>query len=704
MRSNFKVGILLCFCGLAVTLSVARGAEPVVWEPVPLRTAGQKARGMRGGEMGQMAFSLAICKQDPNFLALGIDTAATYVSEDGGKNWQRRRAGIHSNGVQSVAFDPSNKKVLWAAGLRSSAGTERSFPPDERYYDKQADGIYRSDDLGKTWRLLHHAAFLRGQAQNEYFAFDSAGATTAGSRIIFALTHDQGLLRSGDGGQSWKPVGPKGIIGNAINRDPEKGWLWLAADQGLWLSRDDAATWVRIETPALPVKGMVVQQGKPEIIYLALGKAGIWRSGDAGKSWQQRNRGIWLQSKWSRLAMSPVNPQVLYAEATEAGGPLPCYSHNGGLDWHKVESREAGFYGSSVYFAEGLVPHPTKAMTAFHLYPPRITNDGGKTWQLFGSGVSGSRLSSQSAIAFRPDDSKKMVFFHTDHGSSLTKDGGDTWDYVPAPRQKDLGSMSMPGGAYDPTTGSQTMVSAVGGWVRQRLCLTYDDGHTWEVLSDKEDDYLFFAWHPQDAKVVYVGTKTAGLRSDDAGKTWQRIDKPLRQMFSADGDMIYALTQPGNRRSQVERSMDRGKSWKPLGPELAHTIKAIAIDPKNPARVYAATSSGVWIYDGKNWLKRDEKNGLERDFFGQTSFSTVAVDPRRPEVIYAGQNHSWRGIARGIFRSTDSGHSWKNISANLGPGLTVWAISVSPHDSSVWLGTDYGNWVLREPVQNKKTP
>ncbi|MCF6310840.1 MAG: hypothetical protein L3J39_00155 [Verrucomicrobiales bacterium] len=684
---------------LLITLiahSPVNGADSIVWESVPLRTAEQKAKGMKGGEMGQMAFTLTLCKQDPSLMAMGIDTAAIYISEDGGRNWQSRRAGIHSNGVQSVAFDPGNKRVLWAAGLRSHAKTERSFPPDEKYYDKKADGIYRSADLGKTWKLLHRAAFLRGQAQNEYFAFDLKNATADGAVIIFALTHDQGLLRSEDSGASWQKIGPKGIIGNAIKRDEDKGWLWLAADQGLWLSRDNAVTWCRIETPALPVKGLVVQAGKPENIYLALGKAGIWQSEDAGQNWQERNRGIWKQNKWSRLAMSPVNAKILYADATETGGSLPCYSHDGGLNWHPIESREAGFYGSSVYFAEGLVAHPTKAMTAFHLYPPRITHDGGKTWQLFGSGVSGSRLGGKSAIAFRPDDSEKMVFFHTDHGASLTEDGGDTWSCLPAARQKDIGAMTMPGGAYDPTPGSQTLISAVGGWSRQRLCITHDDGRNWQVLAGREDIYRFFAWHPQNAKVVYAGTKTGGLCSEDAGKTWRQIDEPLRQMFAGNGDILYSLRKTEQRRSQILRSMDRGKTWELLGQELPHLISNFAVCPKDPNRIYAATEhSGVLIYDGQSWTKRGVGDGLEKDFFGKMIFSTVAVDPRHPEVVYAGQNHSWRGLARGIFRSTDSGSSWKNISGNLGPDLNVWSIAVSPHDSTVWLGTDYGNWRLR---------
>jgi len=670
-------------------------AREAAWEHVPLRTADQKAKGMRGGEMGQMAFTLAICAQHPNCMAMGIDTAAAYVSEDGGNNWELRRRGIHTNGVQSIAFDPVNKNVLWAAGLRSAAGTQRSFPPDPKYYDKKADGIYRSDDLGKSWKLVRNAAFLRGHGQNRYFAFDPKGATPRGCQIVFAATHDDGLLRTEDGGSTWTAVGPKGIL-NAVIRHPKTGQMWLAAEEGLWLSSDHAKAWTELKTPALPVKGIVIHPNDPKIAYLALGKSGVWRTVNAGQSWEECSNGLPRQN-WTQLAMSPVRPEIMYADATRWGGPLPYYSHDGGKTWHGIEEREAGFYGAGVYWAEGLVAHPTEPLVAFHLHPLRITTDGGKTWRLLASGVSGSRRGARTAIAFRPDDPKKMAFFYTDHGCSLTEDGGDTWAYVPAPRQADIGAKTMPGGAYDPTPGSKTVVSAVGGWYKQRLCTTHNDGQTWRVFKDMEDNYVFFAWHPQHHKVVYVGTARGGLRSDDAGRTWKAVGKPIRAMFPADGDTVYAVTRLGRGRHLVERSTDRGESWNPLGKEVRHGVGEIDVDPRDPDRVYAATAyGGIMIYDGKTWTARGEADGLEKDFFGAMIFRKLAVDPRRPGVVYAGQNHSWRGAARGIFRSTDYGRTWNNVNRNLGPALTVWSIAVSPHDSTVWLGTDYGNWRMRQ--------
>ena len=678
--------------GLASAAGVS--AAPVHWDYVPLRTEAQRAAGEVGGEMGQMAFTLTVCPQNPEYLAMGIDTAAAYVSEDGGHHWELRRRGIYSNGVQSIAFDPVNDQVLWAAGSRSSGGGV-SLPLDPKLYDPKVDGIYRSTDLGRSWTLLRNAAFARNHAQNEYFAFDPDSAGPDGCQTVFVATHDAGLLKTTDGGATWAEVGPVRAIFSAVVRHHASGWIWLAANEGLWLSIDDGSTWQEAQPPALPVTGFAVHPTDPRSAYVALSTGGVWRTDDAGETWQQC-AGL-PRERWVRLAISPADPKTLYVDATRWGGPVPYHTHDGGTRWQPMESRQAGFYGTGIYWAEGLATHPTDPRVAYHLHPLRRTGDGGKTWQLIGNGVSGSRRGTRTSIAFRPDRPRKMVFFHIDHGAALTLDDGDTWSYVTAPRQADIGAMTMPGGACDPTPGSRRLISAVGGWYKQRLCLSEDDGENWTVFPDMEDNYRFFAWHVQDPRVVYLGTAKGGLRSDDGGATWQPLDRPIRAMSSANGDIIHAVTVVDRGRCRVERSTDKGVSWETLGGEVPHHIYDIDVDPRDPGRVYAATGyGGVWVYDGQSWSARGERDGLEQDVFGSLVFQCVAVDPVNPDIVYAGQNHCWRGAARGVFRSTDRGATWENINGNLGPDLTVWSITVSPHGGTVWLGTDYGNWRMSE--------
>jgi photosystem II stability/assembly factor-like uncharacterized protein len=80
--------------------------------------------------------------------------------------------------------------------------------------------------------------------------------------------------------------------------------------------------------------------------------------------------------------------------------------------------------------------------------------------------------------------------------------------------------------------------------------------------------------------------------------------------------------------------------------------------------------------------------------FGLNLVRAVAVDPNRPEILYAGKWSAGRGSSNGVFRSTDSGASWANISANLGPELEIGSIFVDPADSTVYIGSYLGTWKL----------
>jgi photosystem II stability/assembly factor-like uncharacterized protein len=685
----------------------ARGPNEFKWVQVPLRTAAQKAKGYAGGETGQMAFSVAISAADPSRLAVGIDTAAVYLSTDGGRSWQVKRRGIMSNGVQSVAFDPRNPQVMWAAGLLSNT-TDSAID----FSDPAADGIYRTTDGAESWQRVRAAGFLRHWAQNEYFAFDPASFDGTQHRTVYAATHDQGLLKTTDGGRTWSNLGFSNTIINAVMVHPMNAkLLFLAADTGLFRSDNAGKSFDRIGgglPPSAPILGLAVSPANQDELFVVVGVQGIWRSTDGGRTFTARMNGIpsWAATDgwiWSRICISPANPKHLYADA-RWGGAFPYWSHDSGASWSPASWREPTFFDPDPsdpnhWSPEGFVAHPTNPDIAYHVTPIRKTTDGGKTWVYASDGCSGFRRLTRTSIAFSPDDPLRMVFFHADWGSALTRDGGDTFTLCSPPRQGELSS-TMPVGAYDPTPGSHKVISVIGGSSqesrKQWICISTNDCRSWQILKGTEGDYQFMAFHPQEPRVIYAGRVNDSLRSRDGGKTWTVLPYPIKAMFSGNGDIVFAARSNDSKRWEwtMMRSSDQGDTWQPLPGRMTGEFHDVDVDPVNPDRLYAATWSGVWVFDGTGWTLRDERHGLERNFFGDLVFGSIAVDPTHPEVIYAGQNEAWKGVARGIFRSTDGGRSWKNISLNLGPDLTVWAITVSPHDGTVWLATDYGNWKL----------
>lgn len=193
---------------------------------------------------------------------------------------------------------------------------------------------------------------------------------------------------------------------------------------------------------------------------------------------------------------------------------------------------------------------------------------------------------------------------------------------------------------------------------------------------------------PQDA---------LSLRQDRSQRTKRYL--PLTDaMFRGNGDTVYALVRPSPSSSRILKSTDRGRRWVPLGADIQAPVNDIDVDPVNSDWVYAAGIGGTWVFDGSGWSSKDSGDGLEEDYFGGLHFASVSADPRNVGVVYAGQNVCWRGVARGVYRSSDRGRTWRNLNLNLGDDLTVWGIAVGP-DGTAWLGTDHGTFRLRGSVR-----
>ncbi|MBT3374888.1 MAG: hypothetical protein HN742_08110 [Lentisphaerae bacterium] len=690
-----------------LSLAWSTPAAETEWQHVPLRTAAQKANGHSGGEMGQMVYTITISPSNPQCMALGIDTAQVYISTNGGKLWGMRNHGLRANGVQSVAFDPLNENVLFAFGLNSRAGTPqdgREITPAflKKFTSARVGGVCRSEDQGLTWKRVCEAVALRTQAQNQYFAFDPESFDGTRCRVIYASSHNRGLLKSLDGGENWTALGFERKRIHAVLLHPTNNHLlFVAGNHGLHRSDDAGTTFVRIGR-GLPEKalvyGLALNAKSVNIVYVALGKDGVWWSQDGGRTFTPRGEGLYKRD-WRRLAISPVDPDVLYvgAQCTGGTGRVGC-SRDGGASWQPMGEWEPQFLGGTPYFAEGVAAHPTEANTAFTGGRVHKTTDAGLTWRHSSNGISGCRFQN---VSFRPDDPNTFMVFYTDHGAAITHDGGDTFSWVNSLRK--FHPMSCGEGAWDPAPDSKRILTSVGGWTQRQLILSLDAGATWEVVRTEKAGYPCPTFHPQDPNVLYVGAGENGLRSDDGGHTWDPIAHSPRTICRGDGDILFASRSLGRKEGglpeyEILKSTDRGVTWHALPGKITGTLRAMACDPRDGSRVYCAASyTGIWVFADNTWSLRTDEHGLTKDQFGAMLYAELAVDATRPNIIHAGQMHCWAGRSGGVSRSTDFGMTWEDITGNLGPWLTVWGLSVSPHDGTVYVGTDYGTWRLPRP-------
>lgn len=254
------------------------------------------------------------------------------------------------------------------------------------------------------------------------------------------------------------------------------------------------------------------------------------------------------------------------------------------------------------------------------------------------------------------------------------------------------------------------LVAVTGGWASAADAQTYDpdlyDALEWtSVGPDRGGRSTAVAGSAARPLEYYFGATGGGLwKSSDGGTTWTPVtDREIAsasvgavQVCEANPDVVYIGTGETELRGNVQqgdgvyKSVDGGGTWTHMGLTETQNIARIRIHPvdcntvwvaafgvhsaPNPERgVFKSTNGGVtW----RKVLYRDEQSGAV----------DLTVDPRNPAVMYAALWEAWRrswgmssgGPGSGLFKSTDYGESWSEITRNAGlPQGTIGKIGVA---------------------------
>jgi photosystem II stability/assembly factor-like uncharacterized protein len=214
---------------------------------------------------------------------------------------------------------------------------------------------------------------------------------------------------------------------------------------------------------------------------------------------------------------------------------------------------------------------------------------------------------------------------------------------------------------------------------------------------------------PNQPNVFYIAQVNGGVwKTDDYGRTWNPIfDHESSQSVGSiavapsDPNIIYVGSGEGLHRPDLSvgngiyKSTDAGKTWMHLGLRDGQQIPAIAVDPRDPNKVFAAVLGHPYgpneergIYrstdGGQNWQKvisKDENTGGD----------DVEIDPSNPDVVYASMwearegpwedGNLFNGSGGGLFKSTDGGNTWHQLSNGLPNDLSQIYVGIAPSNS-----------------------
>jgi uncharacterized protein (TIGR03437 family) len=661
--------------GIALgTLPFALTTDAVTWRqigPQPTRYAGSPY--LTAGRVN----AIAIDPRDNNVVYIGAADGGVWKTLDGGVNWTPLTDNQPSLANGSITLDPSHPDTIYV-------GTgEENFSQDSYY----GAGILKSTDGGQTWTNIV------GPFDEDYIGAIAVHPTS--SQVVLCAAQS-GVWRSADAGNTWTatlqlPVadaqGTPRVHGVATSAaisvvfDPSNGESVYAtlgrpkgdSNNGLYHSTDGGQTWTRVTgtgSASLPTSDvgrveLAIAPSSPATMYVQISSArqsfgsllGVYKTSDAGTTWTKLNTGAlagtWGGQLWydNTIRVSPKDPNVVWA-----GGLGVLRSLDGGTTWNGIS--QVGPNGMQIH------------VDFHHL---AFTPDGSKLYLANDGGV----FSTTDITTARPN------WTNLNGTLSLTQ-------FYPG-MSMDAGGTALIGGAQD--NGTQ-LYDGVGSWTN----VTCGDGG-FTAMDLSLSTVLYAAC--QDIQILRAIAINGSVR-------WHESDSGIDQTDNSEF-IPPMVIDPSNPQTlyfgtyRLWQSLDGTGQWTAISPDLSgaqnNTIRAIAVAPSDPNTVYAGTrNSFVQVttnaLQGARAIWTDRSAGLP-----SRVVTAIAVDPLNSATVYVTFSGFLSGLTKFdgyVYRSTDGGATWTNITGNL-PNLPVNDIAVDPDlPNTLYIATDAGVMVTTD--------
>jgi photosystem II stability/assembly factor-like uncharacterized protein len=625
----------------------------------------------------------------PHIIFIASASGGIFKSEDNGMSWKPvfDEEGT-SLSIGDVAIAPTDPDIVWA-------GTGE---PNNRQSSSWGDGVYKSIDGGETWihfglKETHHIGRIVIDPRNPDVVFVAALGKLWGPNV------ERGLFRTKDGGRTWEKIlyvdEHTGAVDVAIEdngrvvyvamyqrRRRAWGFVGGGPQSGLYRSLDRGDTWQKL-TNGLPEGqigriGIDISKSDPNIVYAIIEnkEGGVFRSEDRGKNWTRMNKLNPRPMYYSQIRVDPVNHNKIWVLGTDI-----FVSIDGGKTFSKEKT------GDKIH-----VDHHALWINPKNTDHLLLGGDGG-----FYISYNGSRT-------WRFIDNLPIAQFYAigiDH-----REGDPYWIYGGA---QDHGVYGLPSKTF----------SKMGITNGDVLNVAYGDA--FHVVVNPENPNELYAEN-QGGRLIYINLDTREEKyikpvPENPSETYRFGWKCPLVMSSHNPDVIY---YGGN---MVFKTTNQGHSWQVISPDLtknqdwksipimgtmrnentlsrddgvAHygTLTSLSESPLQVGLIYAGTDDGnvkMTRDNGNRWIDLTERFRLTASRW----VSCVLASIHQPGTAYATfDGHRDNDFAPYIFKTTDFGTTWTNISAGIPVGSVVNVIREHPWNPRLlFAGTEFGLYI-----------
>ena len=697
-----------------------------------------KMRAIGPAIMGGRVVDFAVVESNPAVIYAAVGPSGVFKSENSGVTWEPVFDKENTVAVGAVAVSQSHPDIVWVG---TGEGTSRNSVGI-------GDGVYKSEDGGKTWKNMglgktqHIAQILIHPADPDVVFIGALGH-------LWGPNEERGVFKTTDGGKTWDKVlyvnPDTGISDMAM--DPSNPRVLYAGTwdhrrkpyhfrsggpgSALYKTTDAGATWRKIHRGLPPGEygrwGIDICRTRPEVVYVLVEckNSGLFRSDDKGESWrrmadwQTYDRVNFRPFYYSKVTVDPNNDLVVYVYSGRG-----YVSRDGGKTFEQISGET-----HPDHHMMWVNPHNSLHLIDGNDGGIDISYDGAKTWH----SVKTNAWSEIYQIGYDFRDPYYVYVGLQDNGS---------WG-APINSLDPMGIMNFHWYAIGGGDGFYTQVdpedpmtvyrNAHMGGISLFDVVTGDSQDIKPAAPLDEPPYRF-NWNapillsPHNNEVVYFGGNYL-FKTTDRGSSWEKVspdlstDDPEKQKDSggvtpdntgaeihctvytiAESPLKEGLIWIGTDDGLVQITRDGGKTWTNL------TANIKGLPPESwVTRIEASHFAEGTAYatfdrhrtdDNKPYLYKTEDYGKTwkplHSGLPETGYlHVVREDPVNRNLLYVGSEF-------GLFLSFDGGNRWTAYKNDF-PTIAVRDIQIHPREMDLLVGTHgRGLWVLDDitPLQN----
>ncbi|MES2760708.1 MAG: T9SS type A sorting domain-containing protein [Bacteroidota bacterium] len=481
-----------------------------------------------------------------------------------------------------------------------------------------------------------------------------------------------GVYKTLDGGLTWAPTGltynltngDASLIRKILINPTNTNEIVACGVTGMYKSLNGGSTWTK-KLDSL-FWDMHQDPVNPNIIYAAtgwvmtsnIGNAGVYKSTDFGNTWTMLNTGMPLTGDIQRvkLAIAPSNPNIIYAMCVDIfGGLYGIYeSSDAGVNWNLIIPNESVLDSGQGFTGGGQGNYDLGLLVDFS-DPYTLYVGGVNMWTSY-----------DGAYSFVP-----MSHWTTQYGATLH---GDIHDI-----------------SRNPLTGNYFVCS--DGGVYQTPAMIGDSWSTtaWPTVWTQMNTMQISSFYRLSSSKNVAGQLIAGAQDNasmyyNAG-SWSTIfggDGMDNCLFPTSSTDVFGSSQYGNFYMSTNNGLGGSNPTTNPNLEQAEWVTPVVVDYNNPGVMYIGNENVVQSTDfGNTWapLASIYSNTLT----GQNSeVSALAVSNSNSQVIYAARRVRYElGINGIVFKTTNGGASFVNVTNNLPDSLYYTGIEINASNASI---------------------